>query len=274
MTFEEFATASPELLRAQAKACFDQANASPSWGGAPTLLLTAQFYLQELDRRQANRDRQDTTLERRHDQRIAWRDLFLEIIVILLIGGEIALAIKQGRDEDQLMDKQNAILTRLQESSADTARTMQRVVDTTTSMSTATELQLGLQYKVDLAIAYDPSTKHIDLQNNGRTAITLTGTQLSRQSLHMLPQPHLIAGNGGRYSIPADTFVAELTDKVPFGTTATIPFSVYVHSQLGTPYVIRAEFAATNDQRGLTILTHTLANQGNQAPPSTTPQKQ
>jgi hypothetical protein len=72
MTFEDFEKANPEKLREEARSCFDKAEANPSWGGAPTLLLQAQFLMMERDRREAGR--------------IAKRDLNLEIIVIGLIA--------------------------------------------------------------------------------------------------------------------------------------------------------------------------------------------
>jgi hypothetical protein len=52
MTFEEFEKATPDDLRVEAKQCFDRGNENPSWGGGPTLLVQAQFYMQELDRRE------------------------------------------------------------------------------------------------------------------------------------------------------------------------------------------------------------------------------
>jgi hypothetical protein len=45
MTFEDFEKANPEKLREEARSCFDKAEANPSWGGAPTLLLQAQFLM-------------------------------------------------------------------------------------------------------------------------------------------------------------------------------------------------------------------------------------
>src|ERR1700687_6169780 len=112
MTFEEYEKASKRVLRAQAKESFDQANQNASWGGAPTLLLQAQFYMQELDRR--------------HDSLISLRDLILEIIVISLIGGEIWLGWRQGTDEALLMNRQNKILANLDKSTAATAALVQK----------------------------------------------------------------------------------------------------------------------------------------------------
>jgi hypothetical protein len=107
MTFEEFEKATKAELRSRAKDCFD--NSAVYQPSDPMLtvplILNAQFYMQELDRR--------------HGSRIAVRDLILEIVVILLIGGEIWHGFKAAKEEGALMDKQNAILANLADSTAD-----------------------------------------------------------------------------------------------------------------------------------------------------------
>src|SRR2546430_8667826 len=99
-TFEEFEKATQRELRERAKECFEKAQPdlfTEANYANTALLQEAQFYMSEL--------------ERRAGSRIALRDLLLEIVVIFLIGGEILLGIKAGRDEDKLMDKQNKILS-------------------------------------------------------------------------------------------------------------------------------------------------------------------
>ncbi len=122
MTFEQFEKARPEDLKAQAKECFDLIN-SPQIPNEFQVakLLEAQFYMQELDRR--------------HGSWVATRDLILEIVVIVLIGAEIVLAVKQGVDEGVMMDKQNAILSKLNDSSSATATSMRLLAGMTKAMS-------------------------------------------------------------------------------------------------------------------------------------------
>src|ERR1700675_4859590 len=109
MTFEEFEKADQRQLKAEAKACFDSAQqmAGRSWDWRVAKLIESQFYMQALDRR--------------HDSWIAWRDLILEFVVILLIGGEIWLGWKVGKDEDRMMTQQNTILGSLGKSTQATA---------------------------------------------------------------------------------------------------------------------------------------------------------
>ncbi|MGH9647894.1 MAG: hypothetical protein ACRD4E_13875 [Bryobacteraceae bacterium] len=127
MTFGEFEKAKPKALREMARECFDRAQ-DPSMCSSPeasnALMAEAQFYMAEMDRRKGSW--------------IALRDFALEIVVIVLIGGEIMLAIKQGKDEDTLMDKQNGILTTLQKSTADNAASIQALARITQAMSDTT----------------------------------------------------------------------------------------------------------------------------------------
>src|SRR5580704_17763457 len=137
MTFDQFEKATQKELRSQAKVCFDIAQGSQHWDRQAAKLLEAQFYMQELDRR--------------HDSRITRRDFWLEIAVIGLIVAEtvlsiyvIKLAIRESKDEDALMDKQNKVLENLKDSSAATARTMQSVEKTMVTMNQGIHGQLGL----------------------------------------------------------------------------------------------------------------------------------
>ena len=125
MTFADFEKATPAVLREQARQCFDRANeAQTATEFQVAKLIEAQFYMSEMDRRAGSR--------------IGLRDLLLEIVVILLIGGEIGLAVKQGKDEDILMDKQNGILTSLQTSTADNAASIKALATVTQVMSDTT----------------------------------------------------------------------------------------------------------------------------------------
>jgi len=157
MTFEQFERASPEELKAQAKQCFDLINDAQIVNEFQVAkLLEAQFYMQELDRRE--------------DSRIAIRDFRLEVAVIALIFIEIILsvagillAIKQGNGEDKLMDKQNTILANLQNSTSDTGEAMKELAVITKAMSDNTAESRKTLSSVDkgvhdqLAMFYDPS---------------------------------------------------------------------------------------------------------------------
>src|SRR5258708_5628993 len=113
MTFEEFEKADAEELRQQAKASFDKARKfGESWGGAPTLLLEAQFYMMEMDRRRVEQDRKYAEIHRKRDAKIAERDFRMEVVVIFLILLEliaaiigIVMAIREGKEQAQVLEQ-------------------------------------------------------------------------------------------------------------------------------------------------------------------------
>ena len=130
MNFAEFEKATDGDLKAEARRCFDQSRALTVADLAykAPLMLEAQFYMQEMDRRDSSKDRR--------------RDLWLEVVVIVLIGIEIVLslvgmkiAIQEGNAQATLTEKQTGILTSLQQSSSDTAQTLKGLLETTGTMN-------------------------------------------------------------------------------------------------------------------------------------------
>ena len=129
MNFDEFDKASDDELEAEAKRCFDESRALTPANllyKAP-LMLEAQFYMQERDRRD--------------NSRVALRDLRLELVVIVLIGIEIVLsvvgiviAVREGNAQAKLTEKQTGILTNLQQSTSQTAGAMQNLAVLTKAM--------------------------------------------------------------------------------------------------------------------------------------------
>jgi len=116
-------------------------------------LQTAQFYL--------------SLLNRRHDDRIAARDLRLEIIVIVLIALEIVFGLIEG-------SKQAGILSNMQTSTAATAGTLQlqgKIFDTINSNTAKTvEAMEKLQEAQDNSL----KTSNASLRANKQIAETLT----------------------------------------------------------------------------------------------------
>jgi hypothetical protein len=112
---EEFKKLSDDELLQKADECFaDIENAVYGMEVHTAKLLRAQFYMNEVDRR-------DNT-------RIARRDFRLELIVILLIGAEIVLGLVEG-------NKQAVILDRMDRSTAATATSAQLQADRLSTLS-------------------------------------------------------------------------------------------------------------------------------------------
>jgi len=98
MNTEEFENAKEKDLRLKANECFGKLADSGSQE-KPALLIEAQFYMDEIERR-----KQGT---------IARRDLVLELVVIVLIGLELYFGITGG-------NQQLSVLQRLEKSSCGT----------------------------------------------------------------------------------------------------------------------------------------------------------
>ena len=93
MNTEEFEKATEKDLRRNANECFDKLRDGGSQEH-PALLLSAQFYMDEIERRE-------------HD-RVARRDLVLELVVILLIGLELYFGITGGNAQVDVLRKLEA----------------------------------------------------------------------------------------------------------------------------------------------------------------------
>jgi hypothetical protein len=89
----------------------------------PAVLAKAQFYLRQL--------------EHRWDSRVSIRDLILEIIVILLIGGEIYMSIRQEGQQRTNFNDQQTVLKNMLTSSQKTAETLTALKSTTEVMNQA-----------------------------------------------------------------------------------------------------------------------------------------
>jgi hypothetical protein len=113
MTFEEFEKADARKLREMAKEVFDLSQHPFIANEAkPSHLLEAQSYLSEIDRRQAD-------VERQEDWRIASRSHRIELIIIGLIGLEIIIALvaiwlgfKEGKEQAVILERIEKAATR------------------------------------------------------------------------------------------------------------------------------------------------------------------
>jgi cytoskeletal protein RodZ len=83
----------------------------------------------------------------RHDRWISFRDLLLEIVVILMIGWEIRLSLIGDRQQAESFRKQQEVLTNLQQSSKSTADTLAALKTTTETMSDTNARQLNAMQK-------------------------------------------------------------------------------------------------------------------------------
>ena len=243
--FEQFDKAKRSELRNLAKECFEKSQEEPIFSERKvSLLLEAQFYMTEMDRREGGR--------------IALRDLLLEIVVILLIGGEIWLAIKQGREQGAFMSKQNGILTSLQQSTSDTASTLkglltmtvtmnqsasatattlQSLQSTTEAMNKAVQAQLSLFYQPSVTATFDMGTKKIVITNLGRTDLHITDVKYADGPREPVHPTETIAPNSGWF-MDAEVIQKALTDGTPKSTVKSVPISFYVADEHHKRYAV------------------------------------
>jgi hypothetical protein len=223
MRFEEFEKAKLKDLKREAKNRFSEYK-DPITGGMdkPALLLEAQFYMTEMDRR--------------HDNWIAWRDFVLEVVVIALIGIEIWVGVGQGK----VVDQQTKILRDLLTSSSATTKVLQD--------------QLDVFYEPSVVGSFVPATKEFNLLNNGRTNIELWGSKLAGGKPVVFKQAQLLTLNAG-YRFAASTLYDELSQYVKKGSSVNLPYDVYLRNERGKEYIAHFQLAVFWQEASLTIFT-------------------
>jgi hypothetical protein len=226
MTFEQFEKASRRRLRELGKDRFERAADEAN----PRFLSEAQFYMAEI--------------ERRHGGRVATRDLILELIVILLIGGEIWLGVKAGRDEDAMMTKQTGAIEKVAQS-ADlsaqsqkaTAATLTALQDTTEKMNQALQAQLALFYDLSVLVTWDQTKKAVNVVNSGRTNVWFWGLNIAGHE-ERFQDPKVLTPNA-LYEI-GSPIVKSTMDSFKKGADLSLPFVAYVKNERKEEFVVRA----------------------------------
>jgi hypothetical protein len=208
------------------------------------VLQEAEFYTREL--------------ERRADSRTSIRDLVLEIVVILLIGGEILLGYRQGRDEAKASALEQQVLSNLQASSAATVSTLQSLKKTTEEMNKNIQTEVALNYDVAVEVTFDNQVKHVNISNKGRTNVYVWGDKLDQQKPLVDTKGRMIAP-GGYYYIIADTFFEELSKKMPNGSERLVPFAVFLKNENGDEFIVDCQFFASWTTGPLMIHTQTMS---------------
>jgi hypothetical protein len=220
-------------------------------------LQKAQFYL--------------SLLNRRHDDRVAARDLRLEIIVIALIALEIVFGVVEG-------SKQADILSNMQASTAATAKALQdqgvilgKMNDNTSAtvtafgklqtaqdgsltaqkqslatskntlgsigrMNAALEQELNLNFAVAITVLADNEQKRITVSNLTKTAIYLWGAKFSGEPAQKFTDERFVSPGAG-YAFFADSLFKSAVDSVPKGQQRDVPLDLYLESADGKQYI-------------------------------------
>jgi hypothetical protein len=225
--FGELQKATKAELETAAVECLQQYKVA---GGLdkPAHLLEAQLYMRELDRRS--------------DSWISLRDLILEIVVIALIGGEIWLGWKAGRDEDKLMSNQTAVIERLRDSAdltarsqAATAGTLESLQATSKSMNAALQGQLALFYDVSLNVFWDATLKRLRLSNNGRTNVSFVGGKFANKLPILIPDQIITPNAVYTEQVPD---IEEAMTVLPKNSSRSFPLVLYLKNAKQEEFVV------------------------------------
>jgi hypothetical protein len=225
---------------------------------ATTHLLTAQFYI--------------SILNARRDDRVAQRDLKLEIIVIVLIALEIIFGFYEGNKQAAILDDmkrstaatatalhdQGLILSKMNDNSLATVAAFQKLQasqdasviaqkqnlatsrDTLTSigrMNVVLDQELNLAFAVSVNVTVDNSKKHLSLANLSKTSVYIWGGKFGDEPPGKFPDERFIPPGGG-YDFFLDPVYKLAVISVPQGSEKQIPLDLYVQSADGHEYVM------------------------------------
>lgn len=221
MRFEEFETASLKTLRREAKFCFSEYQ-DPNTGGMdkPALLLEAQFYMNEMDRR--------------HGNRVANRDLILELIVIALILGEIIMSVYEGNIQAKLIAQENAVLQHLDDSTKKTAESMGTL--------------LSLQYRVFVKLL--PAMTTFQVFNNSDNEVTIWGIKVGNLPARSIDADGMTIPGHVMDSILLEKVYPRLFTRYPKVGAVPELVTIYLKGTNGEEYVIQGTFDFSGNMGG------------------------
>jgi hypothetical protein len=228
MRFEEFRNVSDDVISERAKNLFEAIQeGGPLYNTdlGRAALLEAQFYMQELDRRERERERQA-------DEANAARDFKYERIIIYMIAGEIVLAIVSLIYTAHEGIAQNRILANLQTSIQVTADQLKE--------------QLAIQYRMFVSASYDQSRRQITLFNSSKTEAWVWGFAFGLE--------HPVMIHGGPTSIPAMLILSisiqdynpKIFDGVRQSPPSILPVVVYLKNAKDDEYVWNGKLSVQN----------------------------
>ena len=237
MRLENMEKQGNEYIRAHIDACFEAAEEAESEDRRAVLLTEADFHMREL--------------EHRRDRKIARRDFWMEVAVILLIGLEIYMSIRAEQLQRANFKDEQAVFENLEKSSAATATTLTALAATTQTMSKAVQDELGLNYEVVLSSDYDQEHKALNIENYTKTIVYFCGMKtdddwerIYKKPLAMLP--------GKTTSLSLDRFVPKVDAPGSFHPPI-LAFALYLKNQLGEQFVGRFRLVL-NRQAGTAAL--------------------
>jgi hypothetical protein len=202
----------------------------------------AQVFLAELDRRRQARERVEGA-------RIARRDFWLEVAVIVLIGAELVIAFMSYLGESKQME----VLDKLNKSGAETAATLTAVrqaqeasletqkhtLENIVAMNNALQDEMDLNFAETLQYRGGISggeEERIDFSNNGRATLFLWGSKFDERPPKM-QQKATVLTPGDRVSFEVSDLIKQFVQTRKGSTVILIPFELYFARENGVKYV-------------------------------------
>lgn len=244
MNLKEFEKATKDELRQKASECFALAESEPSGDDKIRHLLSAQFYLHEV--------------EQREQSFISIRDLVLEIIVIVLIGLEIYFGIVGGNQQLKVLGKLSGsndetakTLTAVRQAQEASLDAQKHTLDNIVAMNTALQDELDLNF-ADVLQLVTYSNESFSLTNRGRTELYLWGSRFDGQPPVMQQKASVIT-LGANQSFDISRLTKKLLGEMADESQRQIPFELYLKAANGTKYVAKSNLVVNRHKDNLMI---------------------
>jgi hypothetical protein len=256
MNLEELSTMTDNELHARASAHLENMDSEAGDDVEKQRHLSqAQFYLSELDRREQASERSDS-------KRIARRDFWLEITVIVLIGAELVIALMGYREGD----RQIAILGKLNQSSAATAATLTAVREAQEAsletqkhtLEDIADMNNELQSESDLnlvdVLQYSggDSEGRFVIGNRGRVTLLLWGSRFDGQAAVMQKEASSIP-YGGSYTFNLSQLSKKVLGNNGDAPQRVVSFELYLKAGSGKKYIGKSSFQIARVKGNLSI---------------------
>jgi hypothetical protein len=212
------------------------------------LLLEAQFYIQERDRR--------------HDSWISFRDLILELVIIALIGWEV----HEGNKQYDLLQTMNAntaatvtAVKNLQQAQDASLDTLKDTLQSINSLNDAAQKELGVNYRVSAEIVFLQKTRQLSIGNKGRTNLMFWGGRVGVGDIPAVSklEPEVVPPGGFYYLEVPNVFAGFAT--LPKGENTQVPFEMYLQTEDGTKFTARGYLSAVWESQFLKFNTRTIS---------------
>jgi hypothetical protein len=244
MNIEQLSTMTDSELRVRANAHLEHLDSETESNMTKEHhVAQAQIYLTELDRREQAQERVKAA-------RIAKRDFWLEIAVIVLIGAELVIAFMGYLGENKQMD----VLDKLNKSGAATAATLTAVrqaqeasletqkqtLDNIVAMNDTLRDEMDLNFTEALQYSGGMSgsgKERIDFSNDGRATLFFWGSKFDGQPPRMQQKATVLAPGSNKVSFDISDLIKQFAQTRKTSNVAVIPFELYFTRENGTKYV-------------------------------------